>query len=135
MRDAQRAGRATEAKLRRVLGSAENVALDLDHGDAGATEGDQSVYRRRARPQWRRTEHEGVLQLSLGVVQECLHQSSTTAEAAKDCALAHTCAARDGVHGDGVDSAFGHEQRCGVEQKCPVTCGVAALGRLRADLG
>lgn len=134
MRDAQRAGRATEAKLRCVLRSAENIALDFDDGDAGSAERDQSVYRRCPGPQRRGAEHEGVLQLSLGVVEECLHQPGAATEAAKDCALAHTGAARNSVHGDSVDSAFGHEQRCSVEQKCPVTCGVATLGRLRADL-
>ncbi|OYD69301.1 hypothetical protein BDB13_2865 [Rhodococcus sp. OK302] len=69
------------------------------------------------------------------MVEEGLHQSGPTAEASKYCALAHTRTAGDGVHGECVDTSFGNKRGCGIEQKCPVTCSVAALDRLHADPG
>lgn len=132
--DAECAGRAAESEFRCALRCAQYISLYFHHCDSHVPEGDQSVYRWCAGAKWRRAEHEGLLEFSFGVIEERLHQTASAAEAPKNCALAHTGAAGDGVHRDCVDAEFGYQESCGVEEKCPVTCGVAALGRLRADL-
>lgn len=131
----QRTGGSAESVLRRVLGCPKYLALNLHHGDTGAAESDEPVDRRRAGAERWGTEHEGLLQFSLGVVEECLHQSGPVAESAEDCALAHTRPAGDGVHRHGVDTAFGDEQCGRVEEKCAITCCVTALDRCGTDLG
>lgn len=135
MSDAECSGRTAEAVFGGILGGAENFALYFHHGDPGAAERDEALDRRRARTQRWRAEHECLLQFSLSVIEQCLHQSRSIAEAPKNCALAHTGSACDGIHRHRVDTSLGDEEGCCVEQKYAVTCCVTALDRRGADLG
>jgi hypothetical protein len=133
--DAECSCRTAEAVFRSVFRRSEDFALYFHHGDPGSSERDEALDRRRARTQRWGAEHECLLQFSLGVIEQCLHQSRSIAEAPKNCALAHTGPARDSVHRHRVDTSLGNEEGCGVEQKYAVTCCVTALDRRGADLG
>jgi len=73
--DAECSGRTAEAVFGGILRGAENFALYFHHGDPGAAERDEALDRRRTRAQRWGAEHECLLQLSLRVIEQSLHQS------------------------------------------------------------
>lgn len=135
MRDTQGAGRTAESELGRVLRGTQYFALNFHHSQPCPAEGDEAVDRWRPGAQRWRAEHESMLQFLFGVIEQSLHQAGTAAEATKDCSLAHTGAAGDGVHRHRIDASLGHEEGGGIEQEGAITCGVAARRWSSADLG
>ena len=94
-----------------------------------APEGQQSLQRRRVRPERRGSEQEGLLAGPLVLVEQHHHQPGPAAEPAEHRALADARGRGDVVHRDRVRAALGDQPARGVEQQRPVARGVAPLLR------